>query len=290
MEQVFLISIGAYLLATAALKAFYSRLFIVHVRSFKWLPDAPAALVALLFIELEAALGIALALNLYPQKLIPVTTGLILFFSAISWWGYRVKGLEACGCYGGFFQPGKYTSLAINGLLVLVLGFIWIRQPIGTSAPPIHQSRLYWLVAVILLTHFIARKTVQRPLLDLLHLRVGKVWNHRLFDIQSDSPVAERYLFLILNRSCKICREWIDRLSAIDQEKVEHRVIVLMPGEQVGDDHQNRQNGLPFPVHPLSRRQEKLLTGQLPLAVWVEDDKIIQKRLFTFPEALERCG
>ncbi len=88
------IIIGLIIFATAAIKLFYAQPFIVHVRQFRVLPEKASALIAVLFIELEAGLGVALILSLYLEDLLLFTIGLMALFSVLTIWGMNTDKLK----------------------------------------------------------------------------------------------------------------------------------------------------------------------------------------------------
>jgi len=280
MLTISAVATGVLFVLTAAMKTFYSRLFIAHVRRFNLLPEAPSALMALLFIELEAGLGAALVLGLYLDWLIPIAFVLVLFFTVLTWWGGRYRDLKDCGCYGGIFQLSQSQSLLVNVFLLLLLATAWLE---GESYSAANPRNLYFVIAVILLFHLAAKKSVKKPLIDLLGLKVGKPWKPQWYDIDKLDNDRDAFLFFILSRDCLLCRKWIQQLSELDAGNYYCRMVILLSDEDASTYRSLDLSELKIGVYQISRYITRFLTGQLPMAVFVEHGRIVNKQTGSFP-------
>lgn len=274
--------IGVYFLVTAGLKAYFSRQFITHVRRFELVPEGPAALVALLFIEIEAGLGMALLLGVNLQITIPATLFLVAFFSVILFWGFRSKGLEECGCYGGVIQLKPKHSLTISLVVISILALIWRMYPLDSG---MELRPILWVLATVLIFHFMAKQTVQRPLFDPLRLKIGRTWNQALYRLDSIPTPSNRFLIFFIEGKCPRCQNWLDRLEvAKSDSQLQPGIFILVPqeNEEIFQDFNNPSD--PFKLAFIKNKFSIFLKGRFPLAVLVEDGLISKIWTYSFPE------
>lgn len=273
--------IGLFFILTALLKAFYSRLFIVHVRRFRLFPERPAALLAILLIEFEAGLGAAILLGIYPELLIPLAGCLVLLFTLLNAWGYRFRQLENCGCYGGLIRVNRRQSQTVNVLLAFMLGVCWYFRDRDHLTDPRH---LYYVICLVLIVHLLAKKTVVKPAFDLLRMKIGKPWNRNWFDIDTENQPQACYLFFFLDRQCLLCRAWIHQLERVSPEAFRCRMVVLTTAAGKKSSLEQDFSHLQLPVQIINENVMRLLSGQLPLAVSVNAGMIVAKWSGSFPE------
>ncbi|MBU2512223.1 hypothetical protein KJ966_12865 [bacterium] len=271
--------IGLVFLLTAGFKVFFALPFITHTRKFKLIPERLNALLAVLFIEMEAGLGMAMVLHLYPLELIPFTIGLILFFSIVTWWGIKTGRTQDCGCYGAFLNLELWQTLVLNAGYILILLVAWL----NTDQDDYNE---FWKVGIVLATilifHFTLKRTVKKPLFSIFGLRKGNFWKQNWY--QTDKTPHD-YLFVFLDESCQECREWISQLNEIYPHLNHFNLIGLMPMQFDGTDESKEL--IPcFPIHKLNAIVFYLLMGQIPLAVLVKQHRINMVWRKVFPEEL----
>jgi hypothetical protein len=133
--------------------------------------------------------------------------------------------------------------------------------------------------------HLVAKKTVQKPAIDLLRMKTGKPWNRQWFDIDAEGLRDGVYLFFFLDRNCPLCRSWVQQLARLQPEAFQCRMVVLLTADRLKSSDQDDFSILRLPVHPINEKVMRLLIGQLPLAVSVRSGIIEAKWSGSFPEA-----
>lgn len=277
MAHLFSAIVGTVLLLAGLLKVNFSLPFIRHVSQLRLIPARLSGLAALLFIELECGLGIALILFVYPADIIPAVIVLLFVLTAISSWGVLSDRVADCGCYGSHFQPSVTTHMLLNGLLIVILLLAWAKVP-GDSLQ-VEPARLWGVIAVILLTHLLAKRSIKGPLLDYSGIRSGMAWNNDWFDLKQIGPNDSNLLLVFFSYRCHVCKNWIQHLNPHAGDVSELRIIGLTPRNDKPEEDQEPA----FPVYPMTSPVFSRLKGFIPLAVLVEDGIIKEKRIGKFP-------
>ncbi len=275
------IFLGSFLVFTSLFKAFFSRLFVIHVRLLRILPDQPAALAALLLIELEAGLGVALILQVYPEVVVPLASGLVILATLVSWWGSYQRRIDHCGCYGAFLNLSIVQTTLINGLLILGLGYIRIHT---SSQAYTEMNRILIIIGVIGVVHLMAKRSVRKPAFDLLKLTKNRSWNSGLIPVGDIDGKDQTTLYFFLNRNCPVCEKWRFRLREINKEQIHCRIHLLLPADQRANNEDLAGTAAVDLIQYSRPIVFRLLTGRIPLAVLVERGKIIETWSDEFPE------
>jgi methylamine utilization protein MauE len=280
-STVLSIILGCFLIGTAAMKAFFSRLFIIHVRKLKFLPDQPASLAAIILIEFEAGLGMALVTGVFSYYVVPATFLLLVFITLLTWRGLYHRQIDDCGCYGAFLTLSVGKTTAINGLCLIALGVIWFQ---GQMTPYAEKGGIWIIIAVILLTHLAARKSVVQPLFDFLQLQKGKRWNSGTISLDVNLGENTKELFFFMNKNCPVCRNWLVRIGQHAPTGKTIPMTILLPEESSVDlEELNGVKGF-CSVKYLKPVIFKLLTGRVPMGVLVEQGSINEQWIHSFPE------
>ena len=130
------ILMGAVFVAAGAIKIWDPLLFFWEAMPFVLVLGveremAPiGARIALGFGPLEFVLGIALIVNWRPQITLPFSAALLVFFTGLMIYAWKIGATEDCGCFGSLVNrsPGE---AAIEDLVMLGLVIIawWGRRP-----------------------------------------------------------------------------------------------------------------------------------------------------------------
>lgn len=272
--------IGTFFLLTAGLKAFHSKLFIIHVKRFKLLPEALSAMLAILFIELEAALGLALILQIYLHELLPVVVGILVFFTLLGLWGHKFKNLKDCGCYGGLIRIPLALSTIMNLVMIGAVSALLTYSELPSENNP---QNLYFVIAIILVFHLVSKKTIHRPLFDILKLKPGKSWPLEFYPINEANTNRHNLVFLLVEANCSLCKSWMKRLSEAINLQLDVDFIVLNAGGsfEKTEDVELAKNGVSF--FDINNSKTRFLRGRLPMVVRVEDGVISGIKTGSFP-------
>lgn len=272
---------GSIFLVAAFLKAVYSRLFIIQVRRYRIFPEKLAALLAILFIELEAGWGMALVLLIHPMEMIPATLLLLGLFSGLSAWGVLTGRVNDCGCYGSFVSLNLKQSLAINLMLALLLV-----AALTLGNPPLWSPdwKFGSVIVVVLIVHFLAKRTVTSPLIRALKLEIGDAWKDTWYAID-DIPGNHRVLFFILESQCSECRKWLERIRMLESNPPSVDLVVLTSDPVNLERVLNQPNSF-LKIGSAKAPGFRFLLDRLPMAVLVEQGVIKDVRRGLFPEDL----
>ena len=119
--------VGAFFVLAAFLKLQDPQLFAVQIHEYQVLTNkdllAPAAL---FFLTLELTLGTAMLVGLRLRTFTLVATmGMLVFFTGLIAYAWRVHGLEDCGCMGDV-KMSPPISILKNAVLMLMTGWAWL--------------------------------------------------------------------------------------------------------------------------------------------------------------------
>ncbi len=272
--------IGAFFLLTAGLKAFHSKLFIIHLKRFKLLPESLSAMLAVLLIELEAALGLALILQVYLNILLPVIVGILVVSTLLVLWGHKYRSVEDCGCYGGLLQIPLTISTIVNLIMISVISGLLV---MGQLPMENNSQNLYYVIAVILVFHLVSKKTLHKPLFDVLGLKPGKPWLSEFYPGDNENINQPNQVYFIVAANCSLCKSWMKKLSDAINPKLAAEYIVLNAGGNPGQlmDGELINKGVAY--FEVQSRKTRFLRGRLPMAVRVEDGVIRNIKTGSFP-------
>jgi hypothetical protein len=92
--------VGTIFLITGLIKAFSSKEFITQNYRYRLFPSPIVPYIAIAFIGLETALGVAQILYEFPQWIIPTSIVLLVALTILNYWSTSTGRTEDCGCYG----------------------------------------------------------------------------------------------------------------------------------------------------------------------------------------------
>ncbi len=275
VARIFEIYIGLYFIAGAIPKALDIDKFAVQLSAYKVI-EAPFWLMtaALFTLFVEMALGIALILKLRLKGLTLVSLQcLLIFFTGLILYAWRVHGLEDCGCFPVFRMPPEIST--VKNILMFLAGcymgwrfFFSPLQPSDASEAPLplrHQTReiLYSSVKVSLaaLVAFMA---------------VAHAWQEMDQGVFANSNSDERgvfaqfdlyleeghynlgeglYLVPIISMTCAECLEKSPHLNDLVMMPDVPPMVALCYEDQPGDMEGFRAMVMPlFALHSLGDR------------------------------------
>ena len=273
--------VGLLLLLTALLKAIDIKPFVRHVSQLLPLPEKAGVLLAFAFVELEAALGMALLLQLALKSLLPLAVAGLLLGTLLTVWGVGTGRVQHCGCYGNFIQVPLFFSVGLNALMVLLLlvAFPEIRQSASFPA-----WSILLVMAVIGLGGFLMKQSARHPLVNLSRVKEGRFWVSSWLAPPLEMP-QESTVLIVLSADCSACESWLlplttlataparENLIALVGEGAEYLAelrevtadqtgcIVSVPDDQIG----RLSRRLPLAARIVGGRIEKTWSGPFPL-------------------------
>ncbi len=280
MIQICIALIGCVFLFSGGMKVLFSQPFIAHIRQYGILPDRLSPLVALIFIEIECGLGTALVLNTFPFETVSFSFVLITGLSILTFCGVKNGRVEACGCYGDFFQLNPKKSLALNLSFLLILALIWLSL---VDEQITEMWKIWTVISVILISGFLSKQSVKAPLIDFSKLKVGTSWNPAWIE---DVPELQqgRHFIVFFNKHCSLCRKWILLLGEMHSITGAPEILGVVPGGSDNTEDFKQQHAVDFSVAGITPAIFKQLTGLTPTGVLIENGIIKEKWIRRFPE------
>ncbi|MBP7147459.1 MAG: hypothetical protein KBD01_07925 [Acidobacteria bacterium] len=214
--------LGAVLLSSAALKALDPHGFAEQIERLGLAHGSLALLLAVGVVALEAALGLALLVNLRRPAVLVLATCLMLAFLGLLGWEYLhpAEDASSCGCFGNLVQRTPGEALAEDVVFLALALLAWIGRPTSVG-------RLRWAAPVlgVLAGTGLAVAAPRLPVDDwATTLKPGA----RVADLKLDETVPETQsgtqLVLLLDRADERTRADVARVN-------EH---LALPGGPVG--------------------------------------------------------
>ncbi len=277
MSTVIFFIIGSVFLITGALKVFYSRPFIVHVRNLGILPSSLNEVAASLFIQLECGIGMALVLPIFTAELIPILIGLILGLSILSAWGVISGRVEDCGCYGGWLNLTLGQSLGLNFLYLLLLVIGWRTME---AYPPVLMWKVLIILGIFILCNFLIRRSANSPLIDVSPVQPGSKWRTKWLDSKELILAPESRLVIFITSRCQRCKSWEPYILNLMGRKNMPLPLLIFPDGIKNPGIWDEK----IPLQMMNSRLFQYLIYQTPTAVLVKNGVIENKWVARFPE------
>ena len=274
-SSILSIIIGAVFFSAGWIKALHTFPFILHVQNLRVLPKNLSGLIAILLIELECGMGMALMIGLYPSEILPIAMGMIIGLSLVTIFAKRRGRITNCGCYGGLINISINQSLLLNCFYFSALFIAYRSLPIS-SEQPLWKTQL--CLIVILLTGMISKRSIRKPLLDFTLTRKNRSWRPDWLNEETYPLNSGHYMVLFLSSNCSECRHWLSHLEEINfLEKQLSPVVVMRAGDESTAN---------WPVIQLKSFDFNRLVYRTPTAVEVKDGIIKERWVGTFPPKL----
>ena len=114
--------------------------FSPSVLDIPWLVPGALAL-ALVLVVFEVLLGVALLIGFAPKWTLYSLTGMIVFFTFLTFYSAYFNKVTDCGCFGDAIPLTPWQSFYKDVVLVVLIGFLWLGQSkLGTLST--HKTRI----------------------------------------------------------------------------------------------------------------------------------------------------
>jgi hypothetical protein len=273
--------VGAVFLVAGIIKALSSQQFIRQIFKYGLLPPQVVPQVAITFIGLECALGIALLLHSFPQWLVPGSISLILGLSALTIWATSSGRTEDCGCYGGLLLITPKQSVMLNLGYILLLGLAWLDE-----IADYHTETWQWVLTLITL---VAGSTLGwlsqgKPIVDFSRLKVGNHWHPRWLKNSSQDLQQGSHFVVFLSKDCPYCKQWVPLLNVMSTQKDLPNVTGVMSLTTEDIEAFKAEHLIRFPVVQMNRLLFGYMVDRVPTAVLIEDGLISDTWLSEIPK------
>lgn len=282
--------VGAVLAFAGLAKALEPEHFVRHLKNLRLLSEALLQPAALMMIVLQAGLGLALLLRLWPAVVLPAAMVLLLALGALGYWSTATGRTADCGCYNGLLTFSPLQSLLLDAGYTALLGFSWW-WGIPAAEPGGWRSAAVLLVALgsgglaFGLLRYSARHG--RPFFELSPMRAGRRWRPGWLPAGASLPAGDREaLIVFLGANCSHCMKWIKILNtvhALPNLPAVHGVVSIP--EHGLEDYRARA-GVRFPVVAVSPWAAARLSRSItPTAVIVQNGIIREKWVRSMPKS-----
>ena len=114
--------------------------FSPSVLDIPWLVPGALAL-ALVLVVFEVLLGVALLIGFAPKWTLYSLTGMIVFFTFLTFYSAYFNKVTDCGCFGDAIPLTPWQSFYKDVVLVVLIGFLWLGQS-KLGALSTHKTRI----------------------------------------------------------------------------------------------------------------------------------------------------
>lgn len=274
--------VGLVFLVTGALKALDSARFRDQILRYRVLPYTWVQPAGVLFIAFECTLGAALMLGV-SVWLLPLAALVLVGFAALTAWGTASGRVEDCGCYGGLVMLTPAQSVALDGVYVALLAAAWWLAPADPIAPGLWQ---WTIVAAVLLAAIVAAwRSLQKPLVDLALLRVGRAFRRRWLKHYARDVTQGSHFVVFLSRECPYCKRWVPLLNVIEVQPDLPSVVAVMSLE--GEELRGflSEHLITFPVTHMPQSLVSLMVNAYPTAALLENGRVREKWIGELPQS-----
>lgn len=273
--------VGVVVLFSGLTKVIDSGKFVRHVFQYRLIPTSLLFFASMLFISIEAGLGMALMLHMWPQWLVPLSILLFIGFAALTIWGTRSGRIEDCGCYGGLLAVSPKQSVMLDGIysLILLLVFLFPVRGYETGIWKIVLSAIVMLLAL-----GVSLKSVHEPLVEFSRLKKGRLWKATWLTDKRDDMSAGTHFVVFLDRECIFCKRWVPFLNVINVEPELPKVSGVMSLSTQSLKEFKKEHMIRFPIARMDRFLAATMTSAFPTAVLIENGRIVEKWVGEMPE------
>jgi len=255
--------------------------FVLHNYRHNLLASVIVPQLAIAFIGLESALGVALFLYEFPQWLVPGSIVLLLCFSALTIWSTSSGRTKDCGCYGGLFVITPQQSVLLNLGYILLLAVAWLK-PL-----PNHQTATWqWMLAlgVGVVASILAWHSKDKPLVDFSRLKIGNRWQRRWLKNSSHDLQQGSHFVVFLSQDCPYCKRWVPFLNMLNAQADLPDVLAIMSLTPEELETFRDEQRVRFPLVVMDKILFGYMVDAFPTAISIEDGVITEQWIGIIPE------
>ncbi|MDM7916927.1 MAG: MauE/DoxX family redox-associated membrane protein [Candidatus Eisenbacteria bacterium] len=275
---------AAILLYAALLKGLDPRLFADQITAHRVTPAAWSAFLAPVVVFLEIAIGLALALRLWPRFTHFAFLAMMIGFIAITAYAWSQGNAKECGCFGRAVGRGP-TAVLVQDSLLIVVSLVAMRLERGART----SARLVAAGAVLLLPSLAF--SIFGGKMPAQSLVTGIRSGSSLADLPIEDlrrPHTEGWaLLLLVGPDCPACREGLPDLSALARNRKDVAVAAVYSGPRQEAMAWRLENLPAFPVAHASARALRAYYRELPTAFLSKDGALVQAWWGRLPHGAE---
>ena len=271
--------VGAVFLVTGIMKALNAKAFITHVFSYGILPPRLLTPIAIGYIGMECALGMALILQAFLSWLIPGALALLLGLSTLTLWAAWSGRTANCHCYGGLLDIKPWQSIGLNLGYGFCLAVAWL-DPVRAHQTAPWQGLVALGVGV--LTVGLAWWSRHRLLINVL-LHPGRRWKQHWLKATPLDLQSGTHLVMFLSPQCTSCHQWLQHLNVLSTQKDSPPLlgITALNPEEIAQFKANQQ--VWFPVVAMDAWLFGAMVDFMPTFILLKDGVIANKWVNQIP-------
>lgn len=235
------------------------------------------AALAPVLIALEMGLGAALVCRVELRRMALLSLALLAGFTALFAYGYLVRGVRDCGCFGALDALALPPALSFlrNGLLMVLSGWLYRRAPLAEPFAGRLGRPLALGTAVL---SFLGASVAygQRP--DPLHVGVDPGQALRGSRLAPFVPASDStYAVFLFSPACSHCWDATPTVASYQGYGVVNRVIALHSPRDSAEVGKYRRNfHPPFALRVVAKDSFKALTQRVPVLVLVRRGRVLR--------------
>ncbi|HEJ83995.1 MAG TPA: hypothetical protein ENO25_05450 [Desulfobacteraceae bacterium] len=273
-------AVGMILLAAGLLKSTEMEIFIRQIRDYGIIsPPFLLVVVAWGLIVAECVLGTALMTGFLPRITIPVSALLILLFLCATAWAWLTGVTGDCGCFGSWISRTPGEALLEDLVLLAALFPAWLRSRFSPGPSP---RPGYFAVAAALLVGLFVPLAFGIPFSSVNSSQEGGMnIGRELSGVQgldhADLSSGE-YLMVLIETDCPHCRESVEKLNILAEDKEAPELIALCPNDEEQVMMFRDQFQPAFPVARIDRDTfwRLLGDGDIPRTILVRNQEVLK--------------
>lgn len=271
---VFLLAGGLKLLSPSA---FLRHLTNLELPLLRGLPRAALVSITGVFGVAECLLGVAILLRISPDRVFPLSIGVLALFGAITAWSVAMGRSENCGCYGNLLILTARQGTLLTVLYTALVAMAW-RFPIGSAFTPAGQRGI--LIASLAVLAGIAVVSIWRQvksgedLVNTSPLKPRRRWDPAWLGGFADYASGQTQLVVLISPDCPVCKTWIEPLNKISRRPGMPQLLAGIVAREGTLDGFRDEFSIKFPLLPVKAATMGRLVLAYPTLVAVEEGSI----------------
>ncbi|MBN1790098.1 MAG: hypothetical protein JW830_06365 [Bacteroidales bacterium] len=280
--------VGLVLLFAGLQKAFEIDLFIRQIRDYEIITDPLLVIFsAWVLLTFECCLGAALIVNFHPKIAVPAGGLLFLIFISATGYAWATGVTDDCGCFGSWVERTPQEAMLEDIFLFAALMIAW----------KFNRSFRRWpffikeLLTAMAFLAGLSLPVTAGPLLDRIDTAItGPVKEGFEPFVLKDFPYKDlsvgRHIIFILATDCSHCREEMDNLNMIAEDKTLPEVISVCINDQKQIEDFIFDFDPAFEIYQINSNDfwRLLGDGEIPRTILVNDGIIVKIWDFVVPD------
>lgn len=232
-------------------------------------------------IALEMGLGAALVLRVQLRRMALLSLVLLALFTALFAYGYLVRGVRDCGCFGALDALALPPALSFlrNALLLGLSGWLYRRAPQPEPKPAASPLGVLLAVGTAVLSFLVLGATYsQRTDPMKVGVEPGQsLRGSRLAPFVPAGAADSTYAVFLFSPACPHCWDATPTVASYQGQGVVSRVIALhAPADSAQVGKYVRHFHPPFALRVVARDSFRAIAQRVPALVLVRRGRVLR--------------